>query len=170
VPERVLFPPPESPDAAFEICAAYDATQTLPETFISVKSPETVVAFITDDTKGNPAVDESDVPPPPEVVITPTYPVVSTPPESPNCICMKDEPFVLTPLNITVIRLAVLGMPVKSTLVPDADTAVPDVIVPAQDPSPRRNVVAPGVPVASIKPDCTLVNGMAYSGLFVFMG
>lgn len=42
---------------------------------------------------------------------------------------MRLEPFVLTPLNITVIRLTHDGMPVKSMLVPDVEaTAVPEVI------------------------------------------
>jgi hypothetical protein len=35
-------------------------------------------------------------------------------------------PFVLTPLNITVIRFTHEGMPVKSTEVPEAVTAVAD--------------------------------------------
>lgn len=57
------------------------------------------------------------------------YPVVSMPPESPNCICGKEVPFVLTPLNITVIRLTHDGIDVKSIDVPDVDaTAVPDTI------------------------------------------
>jgi hypothetical protein len=44
---------------------------------------------------------------------------------------MLDVPFVLTPLNITVIRLTHEGIPVKSMLVPDVDaTAVPAVNTP----------------------------------------
>ena len=44
---------------------------------------------------------------------------------------MFEVPFVLTPLNITVIRLTQLGMLVKSMLVPDVEaTAVPDVSTP----------------------------------------
>jgi hypothetical protein len=40
-------------------------------------------------------------------------------------------PFVLTPLNITVIRLTHEGMPVKSIEVPEVEaTAVPDTNVP----------------------------------------
>ena len=48
------------------------------------------------------------------------------------------------------MRLAVAGMPVKSTLVPEVDaTAVPEVIVPAQALSPRRKVLTLAVPVVS---------------------
>jgi hypothetical protein len=59
----------------------------------------------------------------------PIYPVVSIPPESPSCITTFDAPLVLTPLNITVIRLAHEGIPVlsageKSTDVPVAVFAV----------------------------------------------
>jgi hypothetical protein len=59
-----------------------------------------------------------------------SYPVVSTDPEP---ICSKQllDPFVLTPLNITVILFAQLGIPVKSIAVPLVEAvAVPDVIVP----------------------------------------
>lgn len=61
------------------------------------------------------------------------YPVVSTPPLSPNRTIMLLVPFVLTPLNITVIRLTQEGMPVKSIEVPDVEaTAVPeDTVLPA---------------------------------------
>lgn len=69
-----------------------------------------------------------------------TYPVVSMPPESPNCKYGCEVPFVLTPLNITVIRFAVDTIPVKSTLVPDADTAVPCLIWPETAP---LNTVVP---------------------------
>ncbi len=40
------------------------------------------------------------------------------PPEVPSRTNFKLEPFVLTPFNITVIRFAHDGMPVKSILVP----------------------------------------------------
>jgi len=53
--------------------------------------------------------------------------VFSTPPASPICNKGKLEPFVLTALSITVIRLAHDGIPVKSMLVPLVDaTALPD--------------------------------------------
>jgi hypothetical protein len=102
----------------------------LPETFISVKSPETVVAFITDATKGNPAVDEV-APVLLDARVTAAlakYPDVSMPPEFPSCAIQTDDPaaFVLTPLSTTVIRLTQDGISVKSTLVPEAVTAVPD--------------------------------------------
>jgi hypothetical protein len=53
----------------------------------------------------------------------PKYPDVVTEP-LPICKRMTDAPFVLTPLSITVIFLAQLGIPVKSMLVPEAVTAV----------------------------------------------
>ena len=52
------------------------------------------------------------------------YPVISGVPLTPNLISGMLVPFVLTPLNITVIRFAQLGIPVKSTEVPDAVCAV----------------------------------------------
>lgn len=57
----------------------------------------------------------------------PKYPLVSIPPESPSWTITTDDPFVLTPLNITVIRLTHDGMPVKSIEVPEVEaTAVPE--------------------------------------------
>ncbi len=51
----------------------------------------------------------------------------SIPDEVPSWISKIDEPFVLTPLNITVIRFTHDGMPVKSIDVPDVEaTAVPE--------------------------------------------
>jgi hypothetical protein len=81
----------------------------------------------------------------------PEYPDISTPPASPSWTITFDVPFVLTPLNITVIRLGVKGA-VKSTLVCVVKTtAVPEVIA-AVDTfhvlSPRKNVLELGVPVA----------------------
>jgi hypothetical protein len=55
--------------------------------------------------------------------------VFSIPDEVPSWISKIDEPFVLTPLNITVMRLTHDGIPVKSIDVPDVEaTAVPDTI------------------------------------------
>ena len=55
-----------------------------------------------------------------------SYPVVLNPELVPTLTRRKLEPFVLTPLNITVTRFTQLGMPVKSMLVPLVDaTAVP---------------------------------------------
>tara|TARA_R110002126_G_scaffold28902_5_gene96020 strand:- start:1879 stop:2349 length:471 start_codon:yes stop_codon:yes gene_type:complete len=61
--------------------------------------------------------------------VAPIYPLVSMPPESPVCKITSEVPFVLTSLNITVIRFTQEGMLVKSMLVPDVDgTRVPEVI------------------------------------------
>jgi len=58
-----------------------------------------------------------------------TYPVLIIPPLLPPCIKSGFVPLVLTPANITVIRLTQLGMLVKSMLVPLVDaTAVPEVM------------------------------------------
>ena len=48
------------------------------------------------------------------------------PPESPSRSVGSDPPLVLNPLNSTVTRFTHDGMPVKSTEVPEADTAAPD--------------------------------------------
>ena len=56
------------------------------------------------------------------------YPVVVTEP-APSWIKMSEVPFVLTPLNITVMRLTQDGMLVKSMAVPEVDaTDVPEVM------------------------------------------
>jgi hypothetical protein len=55
--------------------------------------------------------------------------VDSTPPDVPSLACITLEPFVDTPLNITVIRFTQEGIDVKSMLVPDVlATAVPEVM------------------------------------------
>jgi hypothetical protein len=62
-----------------------------------------------------------------QYILAEEYPVASTPPDVPNLICQKLDPFVLTPLNITVIRFTQFGIDVKSIDVPDVEaTAVPD--------------------------------------------
>jgi hypothetical protein len=58
-----------------------------------------------------------------------TYPVIATLP-APNLTNNWLDPFVLTPLNITVIRFTQLGIPVKSTAFPDAVCAVASVSEP----------------------------------------
>ena len=70
------------------------------------------------------------------------------------------DPFVLTPLNITVIRLTHDGMPVKSNEVPEVDaTAVPEtsgymlVVTPLDVTGPedsKSGVVIPFVPSRTI--------------------
>ena len=62
-----------------------------------------------------------------QYILAEEYPVASTPPDVPNRICQLLDPFVLTAENITVIRFTQLGIDVKSTDVPDADTDVPEI-------------------------------------------
>jgi hypothetical protein len=57
------------------------------------------------------------------------YPVAITDP-LPTCISKLLDPFVLTPLNITVIFFTQLGIPVKSIAVPLVEaTEVPDLMM-----------------------------------------
>jgi hypothetical protein len=72
----------------------------------------------------NPAVLVVSFVPPIALEATETYPVVVTDPD-PIWISKLLVPLVDTPWNITVIRRTHDGMPVKSTDVPEAVTAVP---------------------------------------------
>lgn len=75
----------------------------------------------------NPTVNPATAPVLVYVPAVPKYPDVSTLPP-PICILIAEVPFVLTPLNITVIRLTQLGIDGKSITVPDVDAcAVADV-------------------------------------------
>ena len=122
VSERVLEPfccPP----AAAVVPVVPCSTQELFWSFVITAAPtHTYVATFVADTK-NPA----DI----AVLIVfadqavPAYPLVSMPPLSPSWIWMLLVLFVLTPSNITVMRLTHDGMPVKSIEVPLVDaTAV----------------------------------------------
>ena len=87
---------------------------------------------------------------------------------APICTCGTLVPLVLTPLNITVIRFAVAGIPVKSILVPDVEaTAVPEVIVPDQALSPRRKVLTLAVPVVSNPTPGILLIGIMLAPAFL---
>jgi hypothetical protein len=68
---------------------------------------------------------------------------------------MLDVLLVETPLNITVIRFIPVGKDVKSMLVPDADTAVPDRIPPDTPPD------AVIVPVTTTFPEPSTVTAVA---------
>ena len=107
-----------------------DATHVLLDIRVKTTFPETVkVAPPEPKEATNPAVDEAAVVVV-EIEAEDTYPEFVTEPE-PIWIKGDDVPLILTPLNITVIRLAVDGIPVKSMLVPDVDaTAVLDLMTP----------------------------------------
>jgi hypothetical protein len=88
-----------------------------------------------------------------------TYPVDSNPDTVPSCIEVNapPAPFVLTPLNITVIRFAQLGILVKSTAVPVAVCAVANVSEPPAVSDPvtlpvRFPVIPEVVSVAAVEP------------------
>jgi hypothetical protein len=81
------------------------------------------------------------------------------PPDVPrrNVIGLTPPVFKLSPANITVTRFAVLGMPVKSTDVPDALTAVPDTngySVPVGTVKLEPVNVVPATPPVNVPPPC----------------
>jgi hypothetical protein len=110
--------PPVSPKIA-------EQTQLFEFMFVSTKEPEMTAAALPERIV-KPVVYE--VAPGDALMVAPThkYPVALTDP-SPIWSIGDEVPFVLTALSITVIRFAHDGMPVKSTLVPDALTAVPEI-------------------------------------------
>jgi hypothetical protein len=107
-----------------------EATHVLPDIFVSVKEPLIVSAAAVRFAIKTSVILAVAVaafaplvrPKPPE------YPVASKLPDPMRTPIFEAVVVRLTPDNITVIRFTHDGMPVKSTLVPDAVTAVPDTI------------------------------------------
>ena len=82
------------------------------------------------------------------------------PPESPICTIVSSVVLsVDTPLNMIVIRLAHVGMPVKSIFVPDVElTTVPLVKIPTPDGVPAKTgEVIVGAELNTLLPDPVLV-------------
>jgi hypothetical protein len=102
-----------------------DSTHVFPVIFEIVIFPENALAAAIPIVAKKPVELLCELTPVPPPDALPTYPVATILPE-PICNRIGLTPFVLTPLSITVILLAVAGMPVKVTLVPDADTEEPD--------------------------------------------
>ena len=110
-----------------------EAEKTFDPSRLNVIAPWNVFAAVKPVAKTIPAVDVTKLPTAlfPMALLPEMYPVVSMPPESPIWAKKALAPFVLTPLNITVIRFTQDGMLVKSIDVPDVEaTAVPEVIAP----------------------------------------
>jgi len=125
-PRVVLVPPPTFP--VFNIVTPLDVEkhQMFPEMGVKTACPQNI--YVATFTPANKNPFECAVLLVLPVHVQPLYPVVKAEPD-PICTIGILVPFVLTPLNITVILFTQLGIPVKSIEVPDVlATAVPLVI------------------------------------------
>jgi hypothetical protein len=130
VAESDLLPATDITSAALDVPNVPDAAHKFVDEFIKtiVMLPLSKTAALLSTFSGKDVVEFIA---PVFLIPEPRYPVASIPPESPICINQGvDDPFVLTPFNITVIRFTHEGMLVKSTEVPLALTDVPDVSTP----------------------------------------
>ena len=130
VPDIVLDPEPEPTEAEFEVLVTALNTQSLVSVKCKVKIPLRILAALAQLSILNPVELIPTLGDAPEIeyIPLPLYPAVSILPD-PIRHSIFDVPFVLTPLNITVILLVPLGIPVKSIDVPLVEaTAVPEFI------------------------------------------
>jgi hypothetical protein len=127
VPERVMEPCEKLVFASAFLPTKPVDTQVFEFSRTKLNTPLTVVAAALVTAVPIPSVKVLVTTPVPNVLTIDVYPVVSKEPE-PIRTLAAPAAAKLTPFNITVIRFTHDGMPVKSTLVPDAVTAVPDTI------------------------------------------
>jgi len=104
-----------------------EPTQMFEEIFVKTTCPLNKFVAETCVQAKCPVVADAVATPAAPLELEEAYPDVVTLP-APNCICTSDVPFVLTPLNITVMRFTHDGMLVKSIEVPEVEaTAVPEI-------------------------------------------
>jgi hypothetical protein len=125
-PDSDLEPPTVNPAVPPVSPKTAEQTQLFEFMFVSTKEPKMTAAALPERIV-KPVV--YAVAPGDAFTVVPMhkYPVALTEP-SPIWSIGDEVPFVLTPLSITVIRFTHDGIPVKSTLVLEAVTAVPETI------------------------------------------